>query len=723
MRRWWAAIAIGGLAAWALAPLLHLTYLADDFALFLMIRQRVEQGDLSLGTFFAEQWSEAYAIYRPLTTLSLAIDDSVFAHDPVGPHLTNILLHITTAFAVGLLAASLLPSHRRRGGLTATALYLLYPFHTETLSWLAARGDLLATAFTVIALLIYQRARSGTVTIATRRSLLVTTGLLLAAALCSKESAIAVTCLPALLDLVTGRAPRWRSVGAWITRYGPFLLLSVLFVLARAAVIGELVGSYGGVSPYHPDRLREFAVSLPTTVRDLLIHDSPHSTSVFWVRVGRYTTWTALVLLLVAGLSVRRRTLRPASLFALGWIGLVVGPFLPLYTVNLGLAGGRMFTGPAAALAVFAGRLVAGAAQTPRRRQISAVAVTALVLTYGLTFHQVMGNYTRATETILAVHEQVTRQRDEQPAPTAFGILDPPTIEDRAPVFGAFLQQSFNRYFRPEDPITVRTDLSAQPLSFLITKGQAIQLPLCILRWNGESRELERISARIPPPEPATPWIMTDFSEWNRQPGHWTSPSAAIPTRTIFAIRIEATCDRDLLLEIRVRTTEDDFANPQPVIPMALTAGRQSRDRTLGPPDLWPLAGHVVGLELRWPPEAEVRLDSVALLPLVPRLTIVDRGTTAGGRERCRVLATPEHDRYRLTAILRRKRFERTWNRAELPSTTDDEGRSLVTLDLPSRAELRKTDPSASDMPISWYLEALPAESDAAVARTPVLPR
>lgn len=721
MRRWAPWILAFGLALWALAPIARLTYLADDFALFQMIRMRIEQGDLSPATFFAERWSEAYTIYRPMTTLTLAIDDALFPYDPGGPHVTNLLLHLYTTGAIILLAAALLPRRHRLAAVGAGAIFAVYPLHTESLSWLAARGDVLATAFTLTGLITYLRARHAETGTRLRITLLVATGLLLAAALCSKESAIGVTMLPILVDVVTRRTPdRWLH---WPLRYGPFLLLSVLFVLTRTAVIGDLVGSYGGVSPYHPDRLAEFARFLPTTVRDLLLHDSPRWTPLGSLRAARYVVWSAIAVLLLCGLTRRHSAFRPITLLALGWLAIVVGPFLPLYTVNLGLAGGRMFYGPAAAVALLGARLLAGASEAPVRRRVAIIAATLLFLAYGWTFRQVMGNYTRATETILSVHRQMTELRDATEQPTAFGLLDPPTIVDRAPVFGAFAQQSFSRFFRPNDPITVRTDRAAQPLPFLATKGIAIQLPLVVTRWDEETATLERLSARIPPPGPLAVWQTTDFSDWDFTSGRITSPELNLPTRSHFTIELGLVTDRPTEATLVLHTSENDFANPTPELPLRLTTGRQTIRRILGPPDLWPLAGNLARCELTWSSRAKVELIAIAFAPMVPPLEVLAREPLPGGASRVSIASPADVRQFRLTIVLRRRRFEQVLDRSVLPTRVDEAGRERVEILLPAVNDLQDPEDSLPDVPVLWFIDALDDRTGTVVARTPVSPR
>jgi tetratricopeptide (TPR) repeat protein len=95
--------------------------------------------------------------YRPLTTLSFAIDYRLHGENPAGYHLTNVGLH--------LLASGLLFGLLRRRGLSVALTFLLttawalLPRLTEGAAWVSGRTDVLATTFTLAALLVHLPAR------------------------------------------------------------------------------------------------------------------------------------------------------------------------------------------------------------------------------------------------------------------------------------------------------------------------------------------------------------------------------------------------------------------------------------------------------------------------------------------------------------------------------------------------------------------------------------
>lgn len=134
------------------------TFLWDDYAVVLDA-PLVDHGG-SLGDFLnAPFWSagafhgESSSYYRPLVTLSLALDGALHGRNAAGYHLTNVLLHATNA----LLVLALL---RKQGTRAVTAALLaigwaLLPRLAEAAAWVSGRTDVLAALFTLSALYVW----------------------------------------------------------------------------------------------------------------------------------------------------------------------------------------------------------------------------------------------------------------------------------------------------------------------------------------------------------------------------------------------------------------------------------------------------------------------------------------------------------------------------------------------------------------------------------------
>lgn len=97
--------------------------------------------------------------YRPLVTLSFALNHIVGGLDPWGYHLVNVLLHAVNSALVFLLVLRLFESRLTAG--VAGATFAVHPVHTEAVAWISGRAELMGAALFLCAWLLYLRATSG----------------------------------------------------------------------------------------------------------------------------------------------------------------------------------------------------------------------------------------------------------------------------------------------------------------------------------------------------------------------------------------------------------------------------------------------------------------------------------------------------------------------------------------------------------------------------------
>ncbi|MDX9703524.1 MAG: tetratricopeptide repeat protein [Candidatus Auribacterota bacterium] len=90
-------------------------------------------------------WS---GIYRPLRTLSFAIDYQLFGLNPVGYHCENVLLHCINTLLVFSILSVLLACTKK--GFLGALLFAVHPVQLEAVSWISSRGDLLFALFVLI---------------------------------------------------------------------------------------------------------------------------------------------------------------------------------------------------------------------------------------------------------------------------------------------------------------------------------------------------------------------------------------------------------------------------------------------------------------------------------------------------------------------------------------------------------------------------------------------
>lgn len=122
-----------------------------------------------------------YSFFRPIRSISYLLDYYFWLLNPVGFHLTNILIHGLCAFSFYLILKKL--GNNIWTGLVAALIFSVHPANTEAVIYLSSRAELLGTFFTLIYLLsalLYLKAN--------KIHHLIVSLFLLALALLSKES-------------------------------------------------------------------------------------------------------------------------------------------------------------------------------------------------------------------------------------------------------------------------------------------------------------------------------------------------------------------------------------------------------------------------------------------------------------------------------------------------------------------------------------------------------
>ena len=191
---------------------------------------------LSHDYVFVAETDLSYGYFRPLSSLSLAVDYSIWGPDPFGFHLTNILLHAASSLLVCLLALGLGTS----AGVAWVAglLFAVHPLHTESVAWIAGRTDVLCFLLAGASLgLFLARDRLGG---RTGRGLAWAGSLLLfALALLAKEMAAVVPLwIGCIVFWRTGEAGWRRRLASAVRVAAPWLGVIVLYALVRFVALG-----------------------------------------------------------------------------------------------------------------------------------------------------------------------------------------------------------------------------------------------------------------------------------------------------------------------------------------------------------------------------------------------------------------------------------------------------------------------------------------------------
>jgi protein O-mannosyl-transferase len=136
---------------------------ADDFNLLDNPTFRGFSPDKLRWMFTTFYWGH----YQPLAWLSYAIDFHRYGLDPVGFHLTNILLHALNTVLFYFLAKSLVGRFSDRSTRLSVGcgfgamVFALHPLRVESVAWASTRGDLLCATFSLLTVISYVKFRDA----------------------------------------------------------------------------------------------------------------------------------------------------------------------------------------------------------------------------------------------------------------------------------------------------------------------------------------------------------------------------------------------------------------------------------------------------------------------------------------------------------------------------------------------------------------------------------
>src|SRR3989344_877530 len=94
-------------------------------------------------------------LYRPLTTATYNLN-KVFSPDPFGFHLINIILNAINGFLVFILVSKLVT---KKTAYFAMAIFVFLPIHSEAVSAIVGRAELLSFSFSILSLIFVLNRR------------------------------------------------------------------------------------------------------------------------------------------------------------------------------------------------------------------------------------------------------------------------------------------------------------------------------------------------------------------------------------------------------------------------------------------------------------------------------------------------------------------------------------------------------------------------------------
>ena len=228
------ALALIALSFFIYAPALHGEFVSDDVNA--IVANEHVRGPLDPAGLFTRMswWGSARGDtpgYRPLTTLTFALNHELGGLEPAGYHSVNVLLHALVSWLLFLVARRI--GLDDKAAVLSAILFCVLPIHSEAVAWIVGRAELLAAAtyLTAILALLTYRERGKAVWLAVAV-------FMMAAGLLSKENVVTLLAVPAATALCFPAPPAARRRDGYAA-----LALAVtlaVYLAIRAAVGAEI---------------------------------------------------------------------------------------------------------------------------------------------------------------------------------------------------------------------------------------------------------------------------------------------------------------------------------------------------------------------------------------------------------------------------------------------------------------------------------------------------
>lgn len=323
--------------------------------------------------------AEDPSLYRPLATISYAIDHALHGLRPFGYHLTNVLLHALASVAA-LGVARRVASER--AAVAAALLFAVHPIHAEAVANVAGRPELLAAIGVFTTVIAWKRLRGAW---SIRAAVVCVASFALA--VFSKESGVVALPLIACVELV-GERKSALDRRAYLVAAALVAVL-IAFLVLRAGAIGPApIGVGLGAYPWD----RRFATALRVLVEQAGQLAFPIELRAIWTEAEvpvepALVTWrsvasaSAIVAALV--LAWRARTRAPAVPFGVFFFALAIAPtanvLFPIGTVR----AERLLYTPSFGFCLVVAALVDALLARERMRRVFPVVVAVLVIAFG----------------------------------------------------------------------------------------------------------------------------------------------------------------------------------------------------------------------------------------------------------------------------------------------------------------------------------------------------
>ncbi len=201
-------------------------FLSDDWNLLLLLKS-ASLRDL-LGLFLPRE-TDVFHFIRPLSFVPWWVNSRLWGLDPLGYHLTNVVLHGLNAGLLAVLCRQL--AMTAGGAFAAGLIFALSPLNPDAVTWLAALNDPSCVFFYLLsACLLVSYLKGG------QTSHLILSLLAFAAALLNKEMALSFPLVATLLAVFYAKASRYRRAVVF------YWLIAAGYMVFRLLTLGGIKG-------------------------------------------------------------------------------------------------------------------------------------------------------------------------------------------------------------------------------------------------------------------------------------------------------------------------------------------------------------------------------------------------------------------------------------------------------------------------------------------------
>jgi protein O-mannosyl-transferase len=339
-------------------------FVLDDYHYIL------EHRDLGIGAiphlFWRAYDSGGNTFFRPLSTADFAIDRSLFGVHALGYHASNVAWHAGATLTLWWLLRAVASE---RAAFAAALLFALHPLHTEAVTGIVGRSEVMAALFFFAGARLHLDGRRALAAAA------------YFCALASKESGVTLPLVAIVLDA------RTRPWPAALRRAWPFAVALALYVALRLHALAGTTLPAPAEYFVVATRAQGFVTALDVLGRYLALMVWPHplcadySYPALPIASLPRAALTAAVVIALGLAAWRVRALR----LPLGWLGLTLLPVSNL-VVHIGvLMAERVLYLPSAPVCLIAGLGYAALCERVRpslaRGVLAAVALSLAALT------------------------------------------------------------------------------------------------------------------------------------------------------------------------------------------------------------------------------------------------------------------------------------------------------------------------------------------------------